>query len=80
MAAGARPRRERLSGPDALTATERRLARMAAEGMTNREIAQALFVTMKAVAQHLTHVYAKLEIASRAQLSGALIPAGRRDL
>ena len=72
MAAGARPRRERLSGPDALTATERRLARMAAEGMTNREIAQALFVTMKTVAMHLTRTYEKLEIAGRAQLPAAL--------
>jgi DNA-binding NarL/FixJ family response regulator len=40
--------------------------------MTNREIAQALFVTMKAVAVHLTHVYEKLHIAGRAQLPGLL--------
>ena len=71
LAAGARPRRERVSGVEALTASERRVAEMAATGMTNREIAQALFVTMKAVAQHLTHVYGKLEIAGRAQLAGA---------
>jgi DNA-binding CsgD family transcriptional regulator len=45
---------------------------MAAAGMTNREIAQALFVTIKAVAQHLTHAYEKLEIAGRTQLPGAL--------
>jgi len=72
VAAGARPRRERVSGVEALTASERRVAQMAAAGMTNREIAQALFVTMKAVAMHLTHVYEKLEIAGRAELSGAL--------
>ena len=72
VAAGARPRRERLSGPDALTASERRVARMAAEGMTNREIAQALFVTMKTVAMHLTRSYEKLDVAGRAQLPGAL--------
>jgi DNA-binding CsgD family transcriptional regulator len=70
--AGARPRRERLSGVEALTASERRVAQMAAAGMTNREIAQALFVTIKAVASHLTHVYGKLEIAGRAQLPDAL--------
>ena len=45
---------------------------MAATGMTNREIAQALFVTSKAVALHLTHTYEKLTITSRAQLSDAL--------
>ena len=72
MAAGARPRRERLSGVEALTASERRVAQMAAAGMTNREIAQALFVTMKAVASHLTHVYGKLDITGRAQLPEAL--------
>lgn len=72
VAAGARPRRERLSGQEALTASERRVARMAAEGMTNREIAQALFVTMKTVAMHLTRTYEKLEITGRAQLPAAL--------
>ena len=72
MAAGARPRRERLSGVEALTASERRVAQMAAAGMTNREIAEALFVTMKAVALHLTHVYEKLDITGRAGLPGAL--------
>jgi len=72
VTAGARPRRERVSGVESLTASERRVAQMAAAGMTNREIAQALFVTMKAVALHLTHVYEKLEIAGRAELSGAL--------
>jgi ATP/maltotriose-dependent transcriptional regulator MalT len=72
VTAGARPRRERLSGVDALTASERRVAQMAAAGMTNREIAQALFVTMKAVALHLTHVYEKLDITGRAGLPGAL--------
>lgn len=72
IAAGARPRRERLTGVEALTASERRVANMAAAGMTNREIAQALFVTIKAVALHLTHVYEKLDITGRAQLSVAL--------
>ena len=64
--------RERVSRVESLTASERRVAQMAAAGMTNREIAQALFVTMKAVAMHLTHVYEKLEIAGRTELSGAL--------
>jgi len=72
VTAGARPRRERLRGIDALTASERRVAQMAATGMTNREIAQALFVTTKAIAGHLTHAYEKLEIAGRAQLPSGL--------
>ncbi|MFL5884248.1 MAG: ATP-binding protein [Thermoleophilaceae bacterium] len=71
-AAGARPRRDALRGRDALTATELRVCRMAAEGMTNREIAQALFVTLRTVETHLTHAYPKLGIGSRAELSAAL--------
>ena len=55
-----------------ITASERRVAQMAATGMTNREIAQALFVTLKAVTLHLTHVYEKLAITGRTQLPGAL--------
>lgn len=48
-ATGARPRKVIQTGVDALTASERRVARMAADGMSNRELAQALFVTVKAV-------------------------------
>jgi DNA-binding CsgD family transcriptional regulator len=72
ITAGARPRRERLSGTEALTASERRVAEMAATGMTNREIAQALFVTIKAVTGHLTRVYEKLDINGRTQLPDAM--------
>jgi DNA-binding NarL/FixJ family response regulator len=45
---------------------------MAAEGLTNREIAQALFLTEKTIEVHLTRVYRKLEIQSRSQLARAL--------
>jgi DNA-binding CsgD family transcriptional regulator/tetratricopeptide (TPR) repeat protein len=72
ITAGARPRRERITGVESLTVSERRVAEMAARGMTNREIAQALFVTMKTVAVHLTHTYQKLDISSRAELGGTL--------
>jgi DNA-binding CsgD family transcriptional regulator len=72
IAAGARPRRERLTGPDSLTASELRVARLAAEGRSNPEIAQALFVTRRTVEVHLTHVYRKLDIESREELSSAL--------
>jgi DNA-binding CsgD family transcriptional regulator len=71
-AAGARPRREVLSGPDALTASERRTAEMAAAGLSNPEIAQALFVTIKTVEGHLSGAYRKLEVRSRTELPTAL--------
>ena len=71
-AAGARPRRDRISGRDALTASELRVARMATEGKTNREIAEALWVTLSTVETHLTHVYRKLDIAGRTELPKAL--------
>ncbi len=69
---GARPRRDARRGPDALTAAELRVARMAADGSSNREIAQALFVTPKTVETHLGNTYAKLAVTGRAQLAAAL--------
>ena len=72
LATGARPRRIALSGVESLTPSERRVAQMAAEGSTNRRIAQDLFVTTKTVEVHLSSVYRKLDIASRSQLSKAL--------
>jgi DNA-binding CsgD family transcriptional regulator len=72
LATGARPRRVELSGAAALTPSERRTAAMAADGMSNREIAQALFVTLRTVEMHLSNAFRKLGISSRTQLSGAL--------
>ena len=72
IAAGAKPRRDAITGRDALTAGELRVARLAAEGLTNREIAQALFITAKTAKGHLGHVYRKLEITRRGQLASAL--------
>ena len=71
-ATGARPRREALSGRAALTASERRTAEMAAAGMSNPAIAQALFVTVKTVEGHLSGAYRKLDVRSRAELPEAL--------
>jgi DNA-binding CsgD family transcriptional regulator len=70
--AGARPRRYQLTGVGALTPAELRVASMAAEGRTNREVAQALFVTTKAVEYHLGNAYRKLGIGSRAELASVL--------
>ena len=64
-----------LSGADALTASERRVAELAAEGLTNKQIAQALFVTMRTVTTHLTHIYTKLAISSRNELPPKLAHA-----
>ena len=72
LAAGAKPRRDAITGRDALTAGELRVARLAADGLTNREIAQALFITTKTAKAHLNRVYRKLEITRRGQLAGAL--------
>jgi DNA-binding CsgD family transcriptional regulator len=59
-------------GVAALTPSERRVAEMVAGGMTNRGVAEALFVTVKAVEYHLANVYRKLDIARREQLEQAL--------
>jgi DNA-binding CsgD family transcriptional regulator len=72
-ATGARPPKVLQTGLDALTASERRVAQLAAEGMSNKEIAQTLFVTIKTVEVHLSRAYRKLDISSRAQLDKALL-------
>jgi DNA-binding CsgD family transcriptional regulator len=77
LATGARPRRVALSGVDSLTPSERRVAELAAEGPTNRQIAQALFVTQRTVEVHLTSIYRKLAISSRSQLAAALADSPR---
>jgi DNA-binding CsgD family transcriptional regulator len=71
-AAGARPRRPWRTGVDALTPSELRVARLAADGRSNREIAGELYVTVKAIEGHLARAYAKLGIEGRGQLAGAL--------
>ena len=68
-ATGARPRRAVLSGVDSLTASERRVAQLAAAGRTNREIAQDLFVTLNTVESHMRHVFQKLGITRRTELA-----------
>ncbi len=71
-ATGARPRRLAVSGAQSLTAAERRVADLASTGLTNRRIAQELFITTATVETHLRHAFQKLDIRSRDQLSAAL--------
>jgi DNA-binding NarL/FixJ family response regulator len=71
-ATGARPRSAALAGVESLTARELRVATLAADGQTNREIAQTLYVTPKTVEVHLSSAYRKLDIRSRRDLPGAL--------
>jgi DNA-binding NarL/FixJ family response regulator len=67
-ATGARARRAVLTGVESLTPSELRVARFAADGLTNREIAQQLYVTTKTVETHLRHVFQKLDVDKRTQL------------
>lgn len=69
-ASGARSRRALLTGVDALTPSERRVAEFAGQGLTTRQMAEALFVTPKTIEFHLRHIYRKLDVNSRSQLTG----------
>ncbi|WP_219664472.1 helix-turn-helix transcriptional regulator [Streptomyces bambusae] len=71
-AGGTRPRSALAAGIEALTSSERRVAELAAAGRSNREIAQALFVTPKTVEAHLASSYRKLDISNRRQLAAKL--------
>ena len=68
--------REMLSGVAALTPSERRVANLAAKGLTTRQIAEALFVTPKTVEFHLRHTYQKLDVNSREKLARVLSESG----
>jgi DNA-binding CsgD family transcriptional regulator len=71
-ATGARPRREWRTGLESLTPSEQRIARLAAEGRTNREIAHELYVTLKTIEGHLSRAYTKLGIEGRTELARVL--------
>jgi DNA-binding CsgD family transcriptional regulator len=74
--AGTRVQRAARRGADALSPSERRVVALAIEGLSNRQIAEALFVTRKAVEWHLGNAYRKLDVRSRGELAGALGVAG----
>ncbi|MFE3560347.1 ATP-binding protein [Streptomyces sp. NPDC059193] len=75
-AMGDRPRTRAFSGVDALTPTERRVVDLAAQGMTNRAIADHMFVGLRTVEVHLTNAYRKLDIDGRPGLAEALARTG----
>ena len=82
-AVGSRPRSVFRTGVSSLTASELSTAKLAADGLTNVEIAQRLYVTRKTVEKHLGNAYTKLEIDSRKQLPEVLArtgPAEERSL
>lgn len=68
-ALGLRPRRSAITGLGSLTPTERRVAKLAASGLTNRQVAEALFITVRTVETHLARTYQKLGISARAELA-----------
>lgn len=71
-ASGARPRRPTHRGAASLSPQERQTTRLAAEGLNNRQIAEAMFITRRTVELHLTNAYRKLGISSRGELAEAL--------
>lgn len=72
LAAGARPRRPALQGVAALTPTELRVASLAAQGLTNRQLAHTLYVSPKTIETHLAATYRKLGVAGKAELAAVL--------
>lgn len=76
LATGARPRRSELTGTAALTPSQRRVVELVANGLSNRQVAQELFVTRRTVETHLTQAYSKLGISSRDELADVLIAEG----
>jgi DNA-binding CsgD family transcriptional regulator len=88
-AAGTRPRRTAMSGIASLTPAEHRVAALAAQGQSNPQIAQQLYVTRRTVETHLTHAFQKLSVSTRADLATRFTggeprerpaPASERDL
>ena len=71
-AAGGRPRRSAVTGVESLTPTELRVAELAAEGLSNRQIAELIFVSRNTIAWHLRNIYRKLQVESREQISRSL--------
>lgn len=72
LAAGARPRRAVIHGPSSLTPSEHRIAVLMTEGLTSRQIAEKLYLTMSTVEWHRRNIYRKLDVASRDELRAGM--------
>jgi DNA-binding NarL/FixJ family response regulator len=72
IACGLSPTKRRTFDPSRLTAQELAVARLVADGLSNRAVAAELFVSIKTVQFHLTHIYSKLGLSSRAELAARL--------
>ncbi|MEV6985575.1 helix-turn-helix transcriptional regulator [Sphaerisporangium sp. NPDC051017] len=72
------PRRAVLTGEQALTPSEHRIAELAAAGHPNRHIAQTLFITPKTVEVHLSNAYRKLGVRNRLELARTISPKDQR--
>jgi DNA-binding CsgD family transcriptional regulator len=74
-ASGERSRRRIPEARDQLTAQELQIAQLAAQGLSNREIGQRLYLSHRTVGTHLYRAFPKLGITSRGELAVALVPA-----
>jgi len=72
LATGARPRRAVIQGPDALTPSEHRIASLMADGLTSRQIAESLYLSISTVEWHRRNIYRKLDVSSRESLRAAM--------
>jgi DNA-binding NarL/FixJ family response regulator len=71
-AAGESSRRRDLAARDQLTAQEIQIAQLAAQGLSNRDIAQRLYLSHRTISTHLYRIFPKLGITSRGELRSAL--------
>jgi DNA-binding CsgD family transcriptional regulator len=78
-ACGLAPAKRSAFDPSRLTAQELAVARLVAVGMSNRQVASELFISIKTVQFHLTYIYAKLGVGSRAELAAQFREAGPSD-
>jgi DNA-binding CsgD family transcriptional regulator len=69
-------RKRPTSGWESLTPTEQAVVKLVAEGLSNQQVAQRLFISRRTVGTHLTHVFAKLGLSNRSELTAAAVRRG----